>query len=119
MRRSAGAGAAGLFRRGAADCWISVAGQGAGGAGEAAGAGGAGFAFAVAAGDARRIVDGVQTVVPLEEVRPGDSIVVLPGERFPVDATIVEGRTTVDESMLTGERRRWSARWAGACWPGR
>ncbi|MGO8934573.1 MAG: heavy metal translocating P-type ATPase [Terracidiphilus sp.] len=52
---------------------------------------------------ARRIVDGVETVVPLEEVRPGDNIVVLPGERFPVDATIVEGRTTVDESMLTGE----------------
>jgi Cu+-exporting ATPase len=52
---------------------------------------------------ARRLVDGVETVVPLEEVRPGDSIVVLPGERFPVDATIVEGRTTVDESMLTGE----------------
>jgi Cu+-exporting ATPase len=45
----------------------------------------------------------VQTVVPLEEVRPGDSVVVLPGERFPVDATILEGRTTVDESMLTGE----------------
>ncbi len=53
--------------------------------------------------NARRIVDGVETVVPLEEVRPGDSIVVLPGERFPVDATIIEGRTTVDESMLTGE----------------
>jgi Cu+-exporting ATPase len=52
---------------------------------------------------ARRIVDGIQTVVPLEEVRPGDSIVVLPGERFPVDATVIEGRTTVDESMLTGE----------------
>ena len=52
---------------------------------------------------ARRIVDGVETVVPLEEVSPGDSIAVLPGERFPVDATIIEGRTTVDESMLTGE----------------
>jgi Cu+-exporting ATPase len=52
---------------------------------------------------ARRLVDGVQTVVPLEEVRPGDSVVVLPGERFPVDATILEGRTSVDESMLTGE----------------
>ena len=52
---------------------------------------------------ARRIVDGIQTVVPLEEVRPGDEIVVLPGERFPVDATVIEGRTTVDESMLTGE----------------
>ncbi len=52
---------------------------------------------------ARRIVDGVEVVTPLEEIRPGDSIVVLPGERFPVDGTITEGRTTVDESMLTGE----------------
>lgn len=52
---------------------------------------------------ARRVVDGVQTVVPLEEIRPGDDVLVLPGERFPVDATIREGRTTVDESMLTGE----------------
>ncbi len=52
---------------------------------------------------ARRIVDGLQTIVPLEEVLPGDSVVVLPGERFPVDAHILEGRTSVDESMLTGE----------------
>jgi len=52
---------------------------------------------------ARRIVDGVQVVVPLDEIQPGDRILVLPGERFPVDATIQEGRTTVDESMLTGE----------------
>ena len=52
---------------------------------------------------ARRVVDGVQAVVPLAEIQIGDSVLVLPGERFPVDATIVEGRTTVDESMLTGE----------------
>ena len=52
---------------------------------------------------ARRIANGVQTVVPLAEIAPGDSVLVLPGERFPVDATILEGRTTVDESMLTGE----------------
>ncbi|MGP8250758.1 MAG: heavy metal translocating P-type ATPase [Terracidiphilus sp.] len=52
---------------------------------------------------ARRIVNGVEVETPLEEVCPGDKIVVLPGERFPVDGTIVEGRTTVDESMLTGE----------------
>jgi Cu+-exporting ATPase len=52
---------------------------------------------------ARRIVEGIETLVPLDEVRPGDDVLVLPGERFPVDATIVDGRTTVDESMLTGE----------------
>ena len=52
---------------------------------------------------ARRIRDGVQTAVPLEEIQLADSVLVLPGERFPVDATILEGRTTVDESMLTGE----------------
>ena len=52
---------------------------------------------------ARRIVNGVQAIVPLEEIQPGDSVVVLPGERFPVDAVILEGRTSVDESMLTGE----------------
>jgi Cu+-exporting ATPase len=52
---------------------------------------------------ARRVEDGAETMVPLEQVRVGDLVLVLPGERFPVDAEITEGRTTVDESMLTGE----------------
>jgi Cu+-exporting ATPase len=52
---------------------------------------------------ARRVACGVEAIVPLGEIQVGDSILVLPGERFPVDAAILEGRTTVDESMLTGE----------------
>jgi len=52
---------------------------------------------------ARRIVAGLEAIVPLDEIQIGDSVLVLPGERFPVDAIIVDGRTTVDESMLTGE----------------
>ncbi len=52
---------------------------------------------------ARRIRDGVESILPLAEIQPGDSVLVLPGERFPVDADILEGRSTVDESMLTGE----------------
>ena len=41
--------------------------------------------------------------VPVAEVLVGDKIVVKPGERFPVDGTLLEGRTQVDESMLTAE----------------
>jgi P-type Cu+ transporter len=41
--------------------------------------------------------------VPVAEVLVSDKIVVKPGERFPVDGTLLEGRTQVDESMLTGE----------------
>ncbi len=52
---------------------------------------------------ARRVANGIETVVPLEEIQRGDCVLVLPGERFPVDAAIVEGHTSVDESMLTGE----------------
>ncbi|MGH8821702.1 MAG: HAD-IC family P-type ATPase, partial [Rhodoferax sp.] len=41
--------------------------------------------------------------VPVAEVLVGDRIAVLPGERFPVDGTLLQGSTQVDESMLTGE----------------
>jgi Cu+-exporting ATPase len=46
---------------------------------------------------------GVETDVPVAELITGDIIVVRPGERFPADGTLAEGRTQVDESMLTGE----------------
>jgi len=52
---------------------------------------------------ARVIRDGVDRDVPLEEVRVGDLCRVRPGERIPVDGVVVEGRTAVDEAMVTGE----------------
>ena len=47
--------------------------------------------------------DGIEREVAVELVRVGDVVVVLPGERVPVDAQIVEGDTHVDESLITGE----------------
>jgi Cu+-exporting ATPase len=41
--------------------------------------------------------------VPLDEVQPGDVVLVRPGEKIPVDGVVIDGRSTVDESMLTGE----------------
>ncbi len=47
--------------------------------------------------------DGVETEVPIEEVRVGDHVVVRPGGSVPVDGVIVEGASALDESALTGE----------------
>ncbi len=52
---------------------------------------------------ARVIKDGVEIDIPIEEVNIGDIIVVRPGERIPVDGIIVEGHSSIDESMITGE----------------
>ena len=52
---------------------------------------------------ARVIRDGKEMDLPVEEVLVGDVIQVRPGEKVPVDGVIVEGSSTVDESMLTGE----------------
>ena len=52
---------------------------------------------------ARVIRDGKEEDIPIEEVVPGDVIVVRPGEKIPVDGRILEGSSAVDESMLTGE----------------
>ena len=49
------------------------------------------------------IHDGKEMVIPIEEVEVGDIILVKPGEKIPVDGEVIEGRTSVDESMLTGE----------------
>src|SRR6266478_1862418 len=53
---------------------------------------------------ARRVeTDGQERDVPLASVQPGDVLRVRPGEKIPVDGVVIEGRSTVDESMLTGE----------------
>lgn len=49
------------------------------------------------------IQDNIEIEIPLEEVEVGDIIVVKPGEKIPVDGAVIEGYTSVDESMLTGE----------------
>lgn len=49
--------------------------------------------------------NGVEIELPIEQVRRGDLVLVRPGERIPVDATVSDGESTVDESMLTGESR--------------
>lgn len=53
---------------------------------------------------ARRLnLDGSEAEVPVEKVGVGDTLLVKPGERIPVDAVVVEGSSAVDESMVTGE----------------
>lgn len=53
--------------------------------------------------EARVIRNGEEIMTPVEEVVVGDRLVVKPGEKIPVDGRIVKGRTSVDESMITGE----------------
>ncbi len=52
---------------------------------------------------ARLVKNGQETEIPVEQVSVGDELAVRPGERIPVDAVVVTGHTSVDESMITGE----------------
>jgi Cu+-exporting ATPase len=52
---------------------------------------------------ARVVRNGQETDVPVEDVLVGDTVVVRPGEKVPVDGEIIDGRSTLDESMVTGE----------------
>ena len=58
----------------------------------------------LAAKAARRLRnDGSEEDIPLEQVRVGDKLRVRPGEKVPVDGVVVEGKSSIDESMITGE----------------
>lgn len=51
-----------------------------------------------------RIADnGIEQEIPLQAVQPGDILIVKPGNQIPVDGTVTEGVSFVDESMITGE----------------
>jgi len=52
---------------------------------------------------ARRIHDGVEEEIPLSQVQKGDLLRVRPGEKVPVDGALTEGRSDIDESMISGE----------------
>lgn len=52
---------------------------------------------------AQKIVDGTLISTASRELKPGDEILVRPGERFPVDGTIITGTTDIDEAAITGE----------------
>jgi P-type Cu+ transporter len=57
----------------------------------------------LAAKTASVIRGGVETEVPLDQVQSGETVVVRPGQRIPVDGIVRQGHSTVDESMITGE----------------
>lgn len=52
---------------------------------------------------ARVVRNGIETDVLISQVRVGDFVIVRPGEKIPVDGVVTEGKSTVDESMITGE----------------
>ncbi|HFA60190.1 MAG TPA: hypothetical protein ENJ83_05820, partial [Rhodospirillales bacterium] len=54
---------------------------------------------------AKLLPDGSTVEVPIAELRPGDRVLIRPGEKVPIDGVIVEGRSSFNESMLTGESK--------------
>jgi Cu+-exporting ATPase len=57
----------------------------------------------LAAKTAHRVRNGKEEEVPVDEIEKGDILRVRPGEKVPIDGLIIEGKSTVDESMITGE----------------
>ena len=59
--------------------------------------------FGLRARTARVVRDGTEIEVPVDDVTVGDELIVRPGEKVPVDGEVIDGNSTIDESMLTGE----------------
>ncbi|MGJ8643051.1 MAG: copper-transporting P-type ATPase [Luteolibacter sp.] len=57
----------------------------------------------LAAKTAHRLTDGVEEEIPIEHLHKGDLLRVRPGEKIPIDGSITEGSSNIDESMITGE----------------
>lgn len=57
----------------------------------------------LAAKTAHRLTDGKEEEIPIEQLQKGDLLRVRPGEKIPIDGTITEGSSNIDESMITGE----------------
>ncbi|MFN7342773.1 MAG: copper-transporting ATPase, partial [bacterium] len=57
----------------------------------------------LAAKTARRLRDGIEEDVPIDSIAVGDLLRVRPGEKIPIDGTILQGNGSIDESMITGE----------------
>lgn len=51
----------------------------------------------------RRITDGIEEVIPVDEIEIGDTLRILPGESVPVDGEIINGTSSLDQSIMTGE----------------
>src|SRR5213595_3222834 len=59
--------------------------------------------LSLAAKTAHRVRDGQEDEIPAEEIQKGDLLPVRPGEKVPIDGVLVEGKSNIDESMVTGE----------------
>jgi Cu+-exporting ATPase len=57
----------------------------------------------LAAKTAHRVRDGVEQEIPVDEIEKGDVLRVRPGEKIPIDGVIIDGKSNIDESMITGE----------------
>ena len=57
----------------------------------------------LAAKNAHKVHDGIEEDIPIDSVQKGDVLRVRPGEKIPLDGVVIEGKSAVDESMITGE----------------